>query len=171
MGQMAAPLQAAGAVVSSIGQLASGGGQAAAYQYNSMVDKQQAAQAIQQSFIKAAEQERAATAAGGTAQAGLAAGGVSPTSGSSLYVMNDIAAQGEMAKQLELYQGRVQATGYQRQSDVEHAQATAARTASYIAAAGTLLSGAGGAAGAQYKPPGGGGPSSVFVTPDIYGRY
>jgi hypothetical protein len=121
--------------VTMMGQIAEGAGKAAAYQANARAYQAQAAMARQQSYLKASQVERAGAEAAGQQVAAYGHAGVSP----SLWVLADTAHQAEFARQTQLYQGRVEASSAQRQADIEHAQANAARIGSYFDAAGTFI--------------------------------
>jgi hypothetical protein len=149
MGQQSMGLLDIGAaVVKGIGQISQGAGEAAAYQANSRAAIQQAEVARQQSYMKAAQVERQVSETMGEQQAGFGHAGVTP----NLWLLADSARQGAMAKATELYQGRLEASSQQRKADIEHAQATAARTGSYLSAAGTVLSAVAGKAAGEFVP-------------------
>jgi hypothetical protein len=135
MAQAAGPLAVGAGIVKGIGQLAQGAGEAEAYQYNARTALQQEGVALSQSYTKAGAVERQVSQTEGAEKAAYGHAGVSP----SLWMLADTAHQGELSRQLQLYQGRADAAAQEREADIQHAQATAARTGSYIGAAGTVL--------------------------------
>jgi len=146
MGQFAAPLQVAAGVVNAAGEIAQGAGRASAYQYNANVARQQAEVARQQSYMKAYGTEQQVAQVAGAQAAGFGKAGVRP----SLWLAADTARKGQIIRQQQLYQGRLEALSQQRQADIYHAQATQARTGSYISAGGTLLGSLASAAGGMF---------------------
>lgn len=127
-------------LVSAGGSFIQGQAQGSAYDYNASVQRQQAGQALDQSYVRARQTQDQVSRKTGQAKAALAAGGVDVNTGSSLHVLNDIASEGEMARQMQLYQGRVAATSDYEQSDSDIAAGSAAKTAGWLTGASTLLS-------------------------------
>lgn len=152
MAAAALPLMLASSAFSAFGQIASGNAQAQAYDYNARVERQQAGVALDQATVRARQVEDKVARTAGEAKAQYGAAGVVPTTGSALMVLNDIATQGEMSRQLELYQGRLTASGHLQQADVDRAQGSVARTAGYIGAASTLLGSIAQGAGKAFTP-------------------
>lgn len=129
-------------ILSAGGSVLQGQAQGKAYEFNAAVERQQAGASLDQSYVKARETEDQIARRQGQAKSAFGAAGVVSTTGSALHVLNDIASEGEMARQLQLYQGRVNATSRQQQADVDRAQASAAKAAGWISGASTLLSSA-----------------------------
>lgn len=127
--------QVAAGVVQGVGQLAQGAGEANAYQSNARAALQQTEIERQASYMKAAGIQRQISQVAGAQQAAYGHAGVAP----SLWVAMDSAHQGAMARAAALYQGRAGAAAQLREADIQHAQATGARTGSYLGAAGTVL--------------------------------
>lgn len=132
---VAGPLSLATGVMQAFGQLSQGAGDAAAYQANSRAALKQAEVDRQVSYLKAGQVERQVGEVKGAQQAAQGHGGVSP----SLWLLSDTTHRGELARQAQLYEGRSQAAADLKESDIEHAKATAARTGSYIGAATSVL--------------------------------
>lgn len=128
------------AVLSAGGSILQGQAQGQAYDFNASVLRQHASQALDQSYVRARQTENQVARRTGEAKAALAGAGVGVNTGSSLHVLSDLASQGEMARQLQLYQGKVTATSDYQQSDSDIAAGSAARTAGWITGASTLLS-------------------------------
>lgn len=128
------------AVLSAGGSVLQGDAQGRAYDFNASVQRSQAEQALDQSYVRARQTQDQISRKMGQAKGALAAGGVDTSTGSSLHVLNDIASEGEMARQLQLYQGKVTAHSAYQQSDADIAAGSAARTAGYIQGASTLIS-------------------------------
>lgn len=145
MAQAVAPLMFAASAVTAAGQLSAGDAQAKGYSYNASIERQQAGENLDQSYLKAAQIERQNARNTGAQRAAYGASGVTPQ-GTPLAVMLDTATQGELNRRLALYQGRVDALGHMQQSDADIMSGRAARLASYYSAAGTLLTGGGRAA-------------------------
>ena len=127
------------AELSAFGAFSSGQAQAADYTQNMRNEQQQSTIALDQSFVRAGQVADETSRAAGRQTAAYGAAGVVTSAGTPLQVLADTARKGEMARQLTLYQGRVNALSYQEQADADKAQATAAKTASYIGAATTFL--------------------------------
>jgi hypothetical protein len=138
----------ASGIMGGIGDLAKGAAEATAYQSNARQALRQTEVERQISYLKAAATERGVGQTIGTAQAQFGHAGIAP----SLWLLSDAARQGEVARQMQLYQGRAGAAAQLREADVQHAQATAARTGSYLAAGGSLLAGLAGQAQAAGGP-------------------
>lgn len=137
----AAPFIAMGAsaAMSSAGSAGQGNASAAAYKFDSSVQRQQESQALDQSYVQAREIEDQNARRSGAAAAAYGSSGVVANTGTPLHVMNDIVTEGEMSRQLALYQGKVNAFGHRQAYDVDIANAHAARRAMWITVADPLL--------------------------------
>ncbi|HEY2068281.1 MAG TPA: hypothetical protein VGG48_01905 [Rhizomicrobium sp.] len=76
------------------------------------------------------------------ARAAISASGVDANTGSPLAVMHDLVTQGALQKKLIEYQGQTTSTAYLNKSMLDSEQATADRSAGYIAAGSTVLTAA-----------------------------
>lgn len=125
--------------LSAYGQLAAGGARANVYRANARVAEGEAQTALDQSYYRAGLVAQKTRKTVGAAKASYGASGVVANTGSALHVLNDIAVQGELARQMELYQGRVAATGYNNQARFSRYYADAAENAAWGQAGATLL--------------------------------
>lgn len=155
MAQFAVPLMIASSVVTAAGQRSAGDAQAKGYNFNASVERMQAGENLDQSYARAAQTERDNVQQTGAQRAAYGASGVQ-VQGTPLAVMLDTATRGELKRQMQLYQGRIDALGHMQQSDADIASGKAAKLASYYGAAGTLLTGGTRIAASQYSPSGGG---------------
>lgn len=114
--------------VSAVGTLSAANAQANADQFNAQVSEDNAKVKAQQDAV-ATEQRL------GQAQAAYGAAGVDPTTGSPLLVKSDIARQGELQRQLDIWSGKVGA-------DASQQAAGAATTAGLFGAGSSILGGA-----------------------------
>lgn len=129
-------------ILSAFGEAYAGEAQANAYQANA---DQQILQGLQERNIaitKAREQGTTSLRQAGAIRAAYGASGVVPTGGTPLEVMSDQATSGELARQMQLWQGVVSQQSSDQQAASYRAQGKAARTAGYISAIGKLVSGA-----------------------------
>lgn len=129
-------------ILSAFGSAYAGEAQANADQANA---DQQILQGLQQRNItitKAQQQGTANLRQAGAIRAAYGASGVVPTGGSALDVMSDQATHGELARQTQLWQGVVEQQSSDQQAASYRAQGKAARTAGYISAIGSIVSGA-----------------------------
>lgn len=127
------------AIVQAGGEFTGNQAQASAYNANARNEQEQARIAQEQSFVRAGEIGDLTRKATASQRAAFAAGGVDPNRGTPLMVMADTAARGAMARELALYQGRVNALGSQEQSDADLAAKSAANQAAWLLPIGTLL--------------------------------
>jgi hypothetical protein len=109
---------------------------------NAVTERNNATQAEVVSKANAAQVERGATEAGAQARANMAASGVDANTGTPLEVMHSIAAKGELARRLTMYQGQLQAKGLQQQAAIDTAEGQAAAEAGLTQAGTTLLTAA-----------------------------
>ncbi len=123
---------------------------AAAERYNAQVEAQRASEATQAAQANAAIVQTQTRQKMGEAAAAFGAGGVD-MSGSPLAVMSGLAGQGELSRQITLYQGKLQALSASSAGGLDTTQAGISQSAGYTRAAGTLLTGAG-AAGRTLLP-------------------
>lgn len=138
----AAPFLAAGAAgVSAIGSIHQGQSQAAAARFNAQVSEQNA-QIVRQ---QAAEEESRARREGrrllGRQRAAIGASGIQ-VEGSPLDVLADTAAELELDALTVRHRGLLEALGLTQQASLDRARARSARTAGFIGAGASLLSGA-----------------------------
>lgn len=144
--------QVAGTVLSAGGQVAAGNAQKAAYDANAQQEQIQGKQQRNIAIEQGQQKGRDALLRAGAITAAYGAAGVDPNSGSPLEVMSDQATQGELAKQLTLWQGQAQQQSADTQASIDTMQGKAAQQAGYTSALGTLFSGLGRAGGSFYQP-------------------
>jgi hypothetical protein len=154
----AAPyLMMAAAGASAAGAVAQGVSQMNADRYNSQVASNEA-NAVESATASQATQEATQTKRQiGASLADAGASGVDPSSGSPLAVMSDTATQGELNRQLTIWQGGIQGSSLRQQGLLDKFQGNQALQGGIASAAGTLLSA--GAIYAALPGPGGGGGS------------
>ncbi|HLG87055.1 MAG TPA: hypothetical protein VKZ79_07650 [Alphaproteobacteria bacterium] len=136
IGEIAA-IAAAG--VAAVGSIASGVAQSNAAKYNAEVEQQRAQEAEQQAEAQAAIDKQNTARKMGQAEAAYGASGVDPNSGSPLNVMSDLATQGELTRQLTLYQGKIGAIADLQQGALDKLQGQNALTSGIVGAGSTLL--------------------------------
>jgi len=130
-------------------------GQAAMADYNAKVSEQNAKQIEAKTAFDQQREAEAASRRQSSLQAGLGASGAVTTEGSPLLLQAKQASEDELSNLLVGYEGSI-AAGQQRsqaaldkmQSSVYKTKASNVKTASYMKAGGTLLSGFGG----MYSP-------------------
>lgn len=130
------------AILSAYGNLYAGNAQANADQANALQQQLQGQQQRNISITKSQDLNVQNERNAGSIRAAYGAAGVDPNSGTPLEVMSDQATHGELNRQLLLWQGLADQQTSDTQASFLHSQATAARTAGYISAAGSLASGA-----------------------------
>lgn len=108
--------------------------------YNATVDQQNAQIATQDAWLQAQQQDRINRQNIGAIQAANGASGLTPAS-SVFDVLGDAAAQGELQKQDIIYQGQLQARGYNNTAQLDLLQGRNAQTRSQMQAGTDLLSG------------------------------
>jgi hypothetical protein len=129
------PYEMASGAIQGVGDIAQGVGSAAAYSANARWARQQAGVERQISYLKGAAAERQGAQVIGAEQAGFGHAGVAP----NLWVLSDTAHRSAMAREMELYQGRLAAVKQEQQADIYHAEATSASLGGYIGAVSTLV--------------------------------
>lgn len=112
-----------GALTSAAGSISAGNAQASAARYNAEVEQIQAGEQQSQASAQAALQAQQNKRNMGAVAAAYGAAGVDPTQGSPLEVMQDQAAQGELARQFDLYRGQVASTNALNQVALDQAEA------------------------------------------------
>lgn len=140
---LAAGASALGTVTSAVGAINQGYATQEAEQYNATLAQQQAQTAIQTSQEQAQQVQYQTHQTVGQQVANAGASGVDPNQGSPLSVMSDTATQGELNRQLTLWQGQSQAVSLQNQAAQDIYAGNQAVNAGYANAFGTFLSGVG----------------------------
>lgn len=139
-------LLAAAAAVSAAGALSAANAQAKAAKFNAKVADQNAAAARRQADADSARQQRLVDRQ--LAKRRTLAGASGTTiEGSSLNLLEDLAAEGQLDVLGIRQQGLAQAREFDIQASQSRARARAARTQGFFQAGSTLLSGAAGVAG------------------------
>jgi hypothetical protein len=109
-------------------------------QQNAEISRAQAAAQAQQTqretFLRLGAIRAAQGASGGTME------------GSALDVLGDVATQGELQRQQDIYRGEMQARGYNNTASLDLMRAKSAGQQGTLSAVGSLAQGAAGAAGA-----------------------
>jgi hypothetical protein len=123
------------AALQGAGQYAMGIGQAAAYSANARFARQEAGVARQQSYLKAAAVDQLTGKVAGEQRAAFGRSGVAP----NLWVLSDTAHRGAMEREMQLYQGKLEATKAETQADIYHAEATSANLGGIISGTATVL--------------------------------
>lgn len=131
----------ASSAVSASGSIMAGNSAKKAGDYNAQVMARRAQSELDAAQAEAMQIQQDAQRKMGDATAAFGASGVVTSSGTPLEVMADMAAQGELSKQLRLYQGKLAARADVEQGQLDIMQGKAAQSASQIQAAGSLLGG------------------------------
>lgn len=153
-------------VLGAAGQMQQASAQAAAAKYNSQVQQmnatlseRRARDAIERGAQEEQRKRMEVARIGGQQRAAMAANGVDLTFGSPLDTLVDTAVLGELDALTirtntyrEAYDRRVDAVNQRAGAQLSQMEAKAAKTGGYLAAAGTILTGAG-KAYQQYKSP------------------
>lgn len=129
-----------GVAVSAVSAIRQGQAAQAAANYNAQVDQQNAAQARSDALANSIQVSRDNLLRLGSIRAARGAGG-GTGAGSTLDVLADVAAQGELERQWTIYQGESRARGHQNTATLDVAQGRAARDAGVISGVGTAISG------------------------------
>jgi hypothetical protein len=140
-GIIAAVAAVAGTAVAAVSAVRSGEAQQQAEDYNAAVQKQEAETAQQASETQAqitAQQTRQKL---GEAASMYGASGVDVTTGSPLAVLSGMAQTGELNRQMNLWQGKTQATAFGNQAGLSLVSGTNAAAAGSIQAGTNLLTG------------------------------
>lgn len=148
---IAAAAAVAGTAVSALGAARQAQGEQNILNYNAEVQRQEAESAQQAADVQAAEQAVKTHETIGEEIANAGASGVDPNQGSPLAVASDTATQGELQKQLIIWQGKTQQNALLNQANIDLYQGGQIRAAVPITVGSTLLTGFGRAA-AIYAP-------------------
>jgi hypothetical protein len=135
-------LMIAGSVMSAVGALQQGQAAKSAADYNSTIATQNSAIARQNAADKARQADRETYLRLGSIRANQGASGGNSGEGSVLDVIGDVAAQSELERQQIIYQGELQARGYQNEATLDTFSGETQQKASYWKAGSELLSGA-----------------------------
>lgn len=138
----------AAAAVSAYSAIQQGKAAEAAGNYNKVINDQNAAIARSDALAQAEQAKRENYLRLGSIKAAQGKSGGEAGIGSVLDVLGDTAAQGELDRQMILYQGEQRARGYTNTGNLEQYKGEAARTTSYYKAGSELLGGAANAYGA-----------------------
>lgn len=141
---------AIGAISGANANAASLNSQANAQQYNATVERQRADAALQQGNAQEELQRRQARVEAGRLRAGLVENGLALDSGTGADLVNENSVNSEMDALNIRYNAQMNAKGYKDQAvqdeygaTVSRANASAAKKAGYMGAAGAVLTGAG----------------------------
>ena len=132
----------AGAAISAIGALQQGEAAKKAADYNATISTQNAAIARQNAADKARQADRETYLRLGSIRANQGAAGGAAGEGSVLDVIGDVAAQSELQRQQIIYQGELQARGFQNDATLETFSGKTKQESSYWKAGSELLGGA-----------------------------
>ncbi len=129
-----------GAVLGAVGAVQQGNAKAAAARYNAQVKQQQAAQVMDQASVRASNEsvktrQRVAAARAGSIQNGF------ENSGSVVDILSTVEQQGTLEGLTAMYEGGVRAQALRSGAALDEASASNARTAGYIGAGTSILSG------------------------------
>jgi len=134
-------LSAVGAGVAAIGAIRQGKAAAAADAYNAAMARQNAAFSRQNADLQAAQDQRTTAMRLGAIRASQGASG-GTQAGSALDVIGDVARQGEIQKQIDIYQGEQQAAGYEGTATLDTMRASSDLAAGQAGAIGAIGKGA-----------------------------
>lgn len=129
------------AAFGALGAIQSAQASASASEFNAQVADNNAVIAEQNAAAEARRQRRAAGRQAARSRAQIGAAGVA-LEGSPLDVLEDQAMEAELDALNSLYGGRLQATNYRSQAQLDRASARSARTQGFISAGTSLLNGA-----------------------------
>lgn len=141
MGAAAIPIAVAATAVTAFSKIKEGAAVRDANNANAAILREKAASERDAAAVDAYQIAQDNTRKQGQIVSAYAAGGVDVGSGSPLQVMADAALQGELTRQLRLYQGELNARTATAQAKIETAQGSAAMTAGYLGAGSTVLTG------------------------------
>ena len=133
--------QGVSAAISAFGALQSGNAAKTAAKYNAKINEQNADLALADAADQARVLEREQYLRTGAIRAAQGASG-GRQEGSVLDVIADVAAQGELEKQMILYRGQLKARGYRNAAQMDEYSGDTAKTGSYLKAGTELLGGA-----------------------------
>lgn len=137
---MAVPLMVVATAISAVGAIQAADAQSDAASFNKKLAEQNVVVAEQQTQADLQQQRRSSTKALGDMRASFSASGVS-WEGSALDVLEDSVRQTELERQNIQYQGEMRKRGYMNDASLERARGQNARTAGYMSATSTMLSG------------------------------
>lgn len=140
---IATALSAAGTIASAVGGIAGAQQSAAVADYNAKVADNNARAEQQRAAYEAGLQRDQVKRVVGAQRAAGAANGLDTTSGTPVAVLGDTAKQGEMDVLARLYAGESAANAYTNQAAQFRAEGKAAKTAGFINAGTSLVSGFG----------------------------
>ena len=135
-------IQVAGAVMSAVGALQQGSASRQAGDYNAQIATQNAAIARQNAADKARQADRETYLRLGSIRANQGHAGGAAGEGSVLDVIGDVAAQSELERQQIVYQGELQARGFENTATLESYSGKTKQTSGYWKAGAELLGGA-----------------------------
>jgi hypothetical protein len=128
------------AAMAAYGAIQQGKAQQAAATFNAITAMQDETMAKGEALLQAQQTHRETVLRLGKARAAQGASG-GTAEGSFLDVVGDIAKQGELERQYQLWKGEAKARGYRNTAELDLAQGESAREASYIGAGSELLGG------------------------------
>ena len=128
--------------VSVYGQVQAGENAKDVADYNSEMQRRAALDAEQRGSADAADKRQETRRLIARQNAIMGAGGFDPNSGTNLSLMTETAGQGELDSLKIRYNAQRVGAGLNAQADLTTSQGNAARSAGYMNATGTLLSGA-----------------------------
>lgn len=134
-------IQGAAAVVGAINAIQQGRAQKAAADYNATISTQNAAIAQADAAAQAAQIDRENYLRLGQIRTAQGKSGGEAGSGSVLDVLGDVAAQGELDRQMALYGGEQRARGYANTAALDTFSGRQAESAGYLRAGAELLGG------------------------------
>ena len=129
----------ASAAFSSMGSIMQGQEQGGIAKYNAAAATQDATAQELAAKSNAAMTEQDNARRTGEARAAMSASGIDANKGSPLSVMHDLTSQGELSKQLTVYQGQNAARTDLGKAALDRAEATDDETAGWIQAGSTVL--------------------------------
>lgn len=122
------------------GAIQQGKAQQAAATFNAITSMQDATMARSEALLQAQQTHRETVLRLGTIRANQGASG-GTAEGSVLDVIGDVARQGELEKQYQVWRGEARARGYVNTAELDFSSGENSRNASYISAGSELLSG------------------------------
>lgn len=134
-------LMYASAAMAAYGAIQQGKATQAAATFNAITSLQDASMARSEALMQAQQTQRENVLRIGAARANQGASG-GTAEGSFLDVVSDLAKQGELERQYQLWRGEAKARGYTNTATLDFAQGRAANEASYMRAGTELLGGA-----------------------------
>ena len=139
---VAAPfMMYAAAAMAAVGAIQQGKAQQAAATFNAITSMQDETMARSEALLQAQQTQRETVLRLGTIRANQGASG-GTAEGSVLDVIGDVAKQGELERQYQIYRGEERARGYKNTAELDFSQGANAREASLVSAGSELTSGA-----------------------------